>query len=254
MGRYTIQNVATGNYLHVDCSQGAAAENWNVVPRSVLFYFCTLRGGSSDVLFYLTMNASGNVDLNTYCGDQELFLQTYSGGVYTLQHYNSSKFLVANSNGSMSFVSTNPGDGSQTWSVSSGTGTGNLWQNTLYSTWLHSDPDGHTVLNLTVSGTPSDNLFNWTQSIDGSVYLQDATTTTNYLIDTSGTLSVGTLSSPPQLGFIWAYIPVGSNYCFQSFNGGYLEANSDGSTIQETSTGLWPGQLNDYSLWTLTSS
>jgi len=254
MPRYTIQNVATGNYLHTDCSQGATAQNWNIVNRSIIYFLSTFRGTSADVSLYLTRNSAGNVDLNTYCGDQELFTQTFSSGVYTLQHYNSSYYLVANSNGSMGYSATNPGDGSQTWSVSSGTGTGNVWQNTKYSTYLHSNLDGHTVLNLSSGSPTTDNLFNWTGSISGSVYVQDATTTSHYLIDTSGTPSVGTLSTPPPSGFIWAYIPVGSNYLFQSFTGGYLKANSDGTTIGETSTGLWPGQTDNYSLWTITSS
>jgi len=252
--RYTIQNVSTGNYLHTDCSQGVTAENWNIVDRSTVFFMSSFRGSSNDVSLYLTMNSSGNVDLNTYCGNQELFTQTFSGGVYTLRHYNSSKYLVSNSDGSMGFSATNPGDGSQTWSVSSGTGTGNIWQNTLYSTYLHSDLDGHTVLNETNGSPTTDNLCNWTGSTAGGVFIQDATTTTHYLIDTTGSLSVGTLTTPPQLGFLWAFVPVGSNVCFQSFTGGYLQANGDGTTIQETSTGLWPGQLDDSSLWTITSS
>jgi len=248
----TIQNVATGNYLQHNCTQGATSANWNVVNRTTVDYMGTLRGSSLDVLLYLTRDANGNANLNTYCGNQELFTLTFASSVYTLVHFNSGYYLVANSDGTMGYSSTNPGDGSQTWTVTTGTGTGNVWQNSKYSTWLHSDPDGHTILNLTYSGTPSSvNLFNWTNSTSGSVYIQDSSVTTNYLQDSSGTVSVGTISSPPPNGFVWAYIPVGTNYAFQSYSGGYLNANSNGTSINETATGLYPGQLTNYALWTI---
>jgi len=255
MGRYTIQNVHTGKYLKTDGTQSSSPYNWNVTARSTVYYLAALRGASQDVFLYL-MNKSGNVNLNTYCGYKQLWTQTYysTPDNYSFQHYQTGNYLVSDDSGVISFPSSLPVGDAGKWNVLSGSGSGIVLQNFAYSSiYLHSDLDGHTVTCQPSDDPASDNLFNWTNATNYSVFLQDATTTTNYLIDSSLSVSVTTLSSPPQSGWTWAWIPSGSNYLFQSVSGGYLKANTDNTSIGETGTGLYPGQTDDYAQWTLTS-
>jgi len=243
-----IQNVGNSLYLQSNVTLGSSSVSWTTSPKSGIVALCNPQDTAAAGPIYSFLSGDyrlGQVCTKSYCGSQELWIQTYNSptNTYTLQNFKWNLYLACGSNGSL--VLTNALNNASRWTpISNG---GNiLFQNYSYTSYyLRGSLDGVTATANASSNPSADNLCNW--FIDS---------TRNILINISSNIlnsnnTVFETDTSYVVSMVFALIPLDGGYwALQTYFGGFLNANPDNLTISEFPY-TDPGRLPSSAIWNL---